>query len=144
MGTPSATSRARLLAHYQQQVQLVIDLLTTSAQQIPISEELSQRLHGYLAELHSGTQQIFGARFEFELYRRFMVCVHARLLRTAGETASDSDSLESALSALPAYCNAQEFLNDLNTLRRSLAAPRSASPPGPYRPPRQPGHGGPI
>ena len=116
-----ATARTRLLVYYQLQVQLIIDLLTTSAQQIPISEELSQRLHGYLAELRSGTQQIFGARFEFELYRRFMVCVHARLLRTAGENASDTDSLESALSALPAYCSAQEFLDDLKILRRSLA-----------------------
>src|ERR1700755_119398 len=50
-----------------------------------------------------------------------MVCVHARLLRTAGEPAPDSDSLEAALSALPSYCSAQEFLDDLNILRRSLA-----------------------
>jgi phosphoenolpyruvate carboxylase len=116
-----SSARARLLAYYQQQLQLIIDLLTTSAQQLPVSEELSKRLHGYLAELHTGVQQIFGARFEFELYRRFMVCVHARLLRTADETAADSDSLEAALSALPAYCNAQEFLDDLSILRRSLA-----------------------
>ncbi|HTZ89475.1 MAG TPA: phosphoenolpyruvate carboxylase [Alloacidobacterium sp.] len=115
------SARARLLAYYHQQVQLIIDLLTTSAQQAPISEELSQRLHGYLAEVRTGTQQLFGARFEFELYRRFMVCVHARLLRTAGEAASDVDSLEAALSALPAYCSAQEFLDDLSTLRHSLA-----------------------
>lgn len=125
--TPNVTreaisaARARLLTYYRQQVQLSIDLLTTSAQQLPVSEELSQRLHGYFSELRAGAQQIFGARFEFELYRRFMVCVHARLLRTAGETASDADSLEAALSALPAYCNAQEFLDDLNILRRSLA-----------------------
>ncbi|HEX3438535.1 MAG TPA: phosphoenolpyruvate carboxylase [Pseudacidobacterium sp.] len=114
-------ARARLLAYYEQQVQLIIDLLTTSAQQLPISEELSQRLHGYLAELRAGTQQVFGARFEFELYRRFMVCVHARLLRTASQHAADDDSLEAALAALPAYCNAQEFLDDLSILRRSLA-----------------------
>src|SRR5215469_8293736 len=48
------SARARLLAYYQKQAQLIIDLLTTSAQQLPISEELSQRLHGYLAELHAG------------------------------------------------------------------------------------------
>ncbi len=100
---------------------MIIDLLTTSAQQLPISEEMSKRLHEYLTELRAGTQQLFRARFEFELYRRFMVCVHARLLRTAGETALDPDSLEAALSALPAYGSAQEFLNDLNVLRRSLA-----------------------
>ena len=114
-------ARSRLLAYYQLQVQLIIDLLATSAQQLPISEELSQRLYGYMAEMRAGTQQIFGARFEFELYRRFMVCVHARLLRTAGEPAPDADSLEAALSALPAYCNAQEFLSDLKILRHSLA-----------------------
>src|SRR5271154_5180813 len=86
-------ARARLLAYYRQQVQLIIDLLTTSAQHLPISKELEERLDGYLTELRTGTQQLFDARFEFELYRRFMVCVHARLLRTAGEVASDADSL---------------------------------------------------
>jgi phosphoenolpyruvate carboxylase len=115
------SARKRLLDYYMQQAQLIIDLLTTSAQQLPISDAMSRRLDGYLSQLQAGAQQIFGARFEFELYRRFMVCVHARLLRTAGTAASDSDSLEAALSALPAYCNAQEFLDDLNILRRSLA-----------------------
>lgn len=114
-------ARSRLLAYYEKQVQLIIDLLTTSAQQLPISEELSQRLHRYLSELRTGTQQVFGVRFEFEMYRRFMVCVHARLLRTAGKEVPDTDSLEAALSALPAYCNSQEFLDDLLILRRSLA-----------------------
>jgi phosphoenolpyruvate carboxylase len=118
------SARARLLTHYRQQVQLIIDLLTTSAQQLPISEELKQRLDGYLAEVRTGTQQLFGVRFEFELYRRFMVCVHARLLNTAGESASDTDSLEAALSALPAYGSAQEFLDDLIALRHSLAENR--------------------
>ncbi|MCL6463931.1 MAG: phosphoenolpyruvate carboxylase [Acidobacterium ailaaui] len=115
-------ARTRLLAYYEKQVQLIIDLLTTSAQQLPISEELSQRLYGYLSELRTGTQQVFGARFEYEMYRRFMVCVHARLLRTAGKEPQDTDSLEAALGTLPAYCNAQEFLDDLLILRRSLAA----------------------
>src|SRR5579883_3441566 len=115
------TARTRVLTYYEKQVQLIIDLLTTSAQQLPISEELSQRLHRYLSELHTGKQQAFGARFEFEMYRRFMVCVHARLLRTAGKEAQDTDSLEAALSALPAYCNSEEFLDDLRILRRSLA-----------------------
>jgi phosphoenolpyruvate carboxylase len=115
------SARARLLAYYQLQVQLIIDLLTTSAQQLPISKELEERLEGYLTELRTGTQQLFDARFEFELYRRFMVCVHARLLRTAGEAASDADSLEAALSALPAFGSAQDFLADLDALRRSLA-----------------------
>ena len=115
------TARARLLTHYQQQVQLIIDLLTTSAQQLPISDELQQRVDRYLAEVRTGTQQLFGAHFEFEFYRRFMVCVHARLMRTAGEAASDADSLEAALSALPAYSSAQELLEDLSALRRSLA-----------------------
>jgi phosphoenolpyruvate carboxylase len=114
------SARARLLSYYQQQTQLIIDLLTTSAQQLPINDELSQRLHKYLTELHAGAQTVFGARFEFELYRRFMVCVHARLLRTSGETAPDTDSLEAALSALPPYGSAQELLDDLTALRNSL------------------------
>jgi phosphoenolpyruvate carboxylase len=116
-----SAARTRLLNYYMQQAQLIIDLLTTSAQQLPINDELNQRLNGYLSQLRADAQKVFGARFEFELYRRFMVCVHARLLRTAGESAPDADSLEAALSTLPSYCSAQEFLDDLNILRRSLA-----------------------
>jgi phosphoenolpyruvate carboxylase len=116
-----ADARKRLLAYYDGRIQLIIDLLTTSAQQLPISAEMQARLDSYLSQLHTGSAPIFGHHFQFELYRRYMVCVHARLLATAGKPAPDQDSLEAVLSALPAYCSAFEFQTDLEILRRSLA-----------------------
>jgi phosphoenolpyruvate carboxylase len=114
-------ARNRLLKCYEQQVQLIIDLLTTSAQQLPVSEELQTHLDSYLNQLQIGAAQIFGHHFQFELYRRYIVCVHARLLKTAGEAAVERDSLEASLTGLPAYCSAREFQDDLEILRRSLA-----------------------
>ena len=114
-------ARSRLLTYYEAQVQLIIDLLTTSAQQLPVSTELQQRLEASYAELRTNASQVFDARFEFEIYRRYMACVRARLLRTAGEPMHPEDSMQAALSVLSPYCSAQDFLNDLNVLRRSLA-----------------------
>jgi phosphoenolpyruvate carboxylase len=114
-------ARTRLLAYYDKRLQLLIDLLTTSAQQLPVSEELTARLNLYLSQLQTGAEQIFGHHFQFEIYRRFLVCIHARLLRTAGVELADSNSVEALLTALPAYCSAQEFQSDIEILRRSLA-----------------------
>jgi phosphoenolpyruvate carboxylase len=116
-----ADARERLLSYYDRRIQLVIDLLTTSAQQLPISEEMRTQLDSYLNQLQTGSSPIFAHHFQFELYRRFMVCVHARLLSTAGKDAADQHSLEASLTALPSYCSALEFQTDLEILRRSLA-----------------------
>ena len=120
-----AAARARLLDYYEKRVQLVIDLLTTSAQQQPVSAALRRRLEGYFASMYGGANGrgagSLSVRFEFELYRRFMVCVHARLLRTAGQTSRDRDSLEAALEGLGPYCSAQDLLDDLALVRDSLA-----------------------
>jgi len=116
-----ADARKRLLSYYDRRIQLVIDLLTTSAQQLPVSMEMRGQLDSYLSQLQTSSSQIFAHHFQFELYRRYMVCVHARLLATAGRAVSDSDSLEASLTALPAYCSALEFQTDLEILRRSLA-----------------------
>jgi phosphoenolpyruvate carboxylase len=114
-------ARNRLLAYYNRRMQLLIDLLTTSAQQLPVSTELQSRLDSYLSQLQIGAGQIFGHHFQFEIYRRFLVCIHARLLRTAGMEPSDGNSIEALLTALPAYCSAREFQSDIEILRRSLA-----------------------
>lgn len=114
-------ARMRLLKYYDGRMQLLIDLLTTSAQQLTVSEEMAARLNLYLKQLQTGAEQIFGHHFQFELYRRFLVCIHARLLRTAGVESPDDNSVEALLTALPAYCSALEFQNDLEILRRSLA-----------------------
>ena len=44
-------ARGHLLTHYEQQIQLMIDLLTSSAQQLPVSKQLMDRLAGYVARL---------------------------------------------------------------------------------------------
>jgi phosphoenolpyruvate carboxylase len=117
-----AAARTRLLDYYDERLQQAIDLLTTSAQQLPVSDELQSRLKDFHAELHLSADAAFGAAFEFELYRRYLVCVRARVQRTAGKTESDENTLEAALMGLAPYCSAADFLNDLEIVRRSLAA----------------------
>ncbi|WP_446745368.1 phosphoenolpyruvate carboxylase [Silvibacterium acidisoli] len=119
--TAISDAKTRLLACYQRQMQLLIDLVTTSAQKLPISAELEARLKSYLDQLRSKPSEIFPSHFQFELYRRFLACMHARLLRTAGSSVPDDDSMEAKLGTLPAYCSAAEFQGDLEILRRSLA-----------------------
>ncbi|HTV14364.1 MAG TPA: phosphoenolpyruvate carboxylase, partial [Acidobacteriaceae bacterium] len=116
------TARQRLLDFYDERLQHTIDLLTTSAQQLPVSDELQERLKVFHAELHLSADAAFGATFEFELYRRYLVCVRARIQRTAGKTETDKDTMESALMGLAPYCSAADFLEDLEVVRRSLAA----------------------
>ena len=72
-------ARDNLLTHYQQELQLILDLLTSSAQQAPVSGELEEHLHAYLEALNTTGQQAFGERFEYESYRRFLSCIRVRL-----------------------------------------------------------------
>src|SRR6202012_3289004 len=115
-------AREHLLAHYQQELQLILDLLTSSAQQAPISVELEQRLQHYLDAVNTTGQQAFGERYEDESYRRFLSCVRVRL---AGVGNSPSNGyppviLDATLAGLPAYKSAQEFLDDLQLVHASL------------------------
>jgi phosphoenolpyruvate carboxylase len=119
-------AREHLLAHYQQELQLILDLLTSSAQQAPISVELEQRLQNYLDAVNTTGQQAFGERYEYESYRRFLSCVRVRL---AGVGNSPSDGyppiiLDATLAGLPPYKSAQEFLDDLQLVHASLAENR--------------------
>jgi len=117
-------ARARLLEWYDERLQQIIHLLTTSAQQLPVSDELQQRLRAFQDELHLSADSVFGTNFEYEVYRRYLVCVRARLQHTAGKKSTDPNLLESALDGISPYCSAADFLEDLNVVRRSLAANR--------------------
>src|SRR6202046_3325215 len=86
--------REHLLPHYQQQLGLILDLLTSSAQQAPISGALEQRLEGYLQALNTTGLQAFGERYEFESYRRFLSCIRVRL---AGVVGSPVPALDAGL-----------------------------------------------
>ena len=125
-------ARGHLLIDYQRRLDAIIDLLTSSAQQQPVSEALLDRLQSYLALVHTPEAQVFGAQYEFEYYRRFVICLKARIRRTLESTARAaalpvtaytlSQGQEKLAQVLPPYGCAQEFLDDLNLLRASLAA----------------------
>jgi phosphoenolpyruvate carboxylase len=127
-------ARGHLLLYYQRQLDLIIDLLTTSAQQRPVSDDLMRRLIAYIEQVHTPEAQVFGAQYEFEYYRRFVICVKARIQRTLERAAEGpaganlpvmpytlSRSQEKLAQVLPAYCSVEGFLDDLNSLRGSLA-----------------------
>ncbi len=138
-------ARGHLLLYYQRQLDEIIDLLTTSAQQIGVSEALMQRLEAYVALVHTPEAQVFGEQYEFEYYRRFVICLKARLRRTLEKAAEQAGAADAALpvmpytlargqenldhlgklaNALPAYCSVLDFIDDLETLRESLEANR--------------------
>src|SRR5579863_10513082 len=75
-------ARGHLLLYYQTRLEEIIDLLTTSGQQMPVSAELLARLQAYIAQVHTPESQVFGEQYEFEYYRRFVICVKARIQRT--------------------------------------------------------------
>jgi phosphoenolpyruvate carboxylase len=112
-------AREHLLAHYQQRLGVVLDLLTSSAQQAPISGELEQRLQDYLDALNMTGVQAFGERYDYESYRRFISCIRARLAGLGPPAAPDA-----TLAGLPAYKSATEFLEDLKVLHASLVENR--------------------
>ncbi|MGO9339901.1 MAG: phosphoenolpyruvate carboxylase [Terracidiphilus sp.] len=133
-------ARGHLLLYYQSQLQEIIDLLTTSAQQRPVSDELLGRLEAYVAQVHTPETQVFGEQYEFEYYRRFVICLKARVQRTleygsrshAGRIGASlpvtsytlAQGQEQLAQVLPAYCSVEEFLDDLESLRASLAENR--------------------
>ncbi len=130
-------ARGHLLLYYQRQLDAIMDLLTTSAQQQQVSEALLERLRTYIAQVHTPEAQVFGAQYEFEYYRRFVICLKARIQRTLERTGELPGSAAATLpvtpytltrgpdkltQALPAYCSVQDFLDDLEILRASLVA----------------------
>jgi phosphoenolpyruvate carboxylase len=133
-------ARGHLLLYYQRQLQEIIDLLTSSAQQIAVSDAMLKRLRAYVAQVHTPEAQVFGEQYEFEYYRRFVICLKARVQRTLeyeGGPHSDpgaaslpvtsytlAQGQEKLAQVLPAYCSVDEFLADLEALRASLAENR--------------------
>jgi phosphoenolpyruvate carboxylase len=112
-------ARDHLMGEYRRQIQLVIDLLTSSSQQVPVSRGVQDRLTGYIAQLHLPEEAVFGAQYEYELYRRFLACILARLENTLDAKRKPS-SEDSILGSLPAYGATKEFLDDLRLIRESL------------------------
>jgi phosphoenolpyruvate carboxylase len=107
-----ASARAFLLEYYSEQVQHVFDLLTSSAQQTPVNGALQQKLDAYTAQLKIANAAPFSGSYEFEQYRRFMLCVAGRLAEASG--------LPGQLRGLPPYATAAELIDDLLLVRKSL------------------------
>jgi phosphoenolpyruvate carboxylase len=124
-------ARGHLLLYYQRQLDEITGLLTSSAQQIAVSDALMKRLQAYVELVHTPEAQVFGEQYEFEYYRRFVICLKARVQRTLESPGPLGAALpvtaytlaqghEKLLQALPPYCSVTEFLDDLETLRASL------------------------
>ena len=127
-------AREHLLGFYDAQLQTVIDLLSTSAQQIPVSEAVRERLEEYESRIRLAGTPASGQNFEFELYRRLLICVRVRMRRSLQQpgvaavqlprTSTLVESHEALAQVLPSYASAEEFASDLSILRDSLAENR--------------------
>ncbi len=126
-------ARGHLLLYYQRRLNAIMDLLTSSAQQKPVSPELMKKLNAYIQQVHTPEAQVFGAQYEFEYYRRFVICLKARLQRTLDRPAPVQATLpvmaytlaqgqDKLAQALPPYSSVEELVEDLETLRASLAS----------------------
>ncbi len=124
-------ARRQLLLYYLRRLEEISTLLTSSAQQKPVSQALMERLDAYLALVHTPETQVFGEQYEFEYYRRYVICLKSRVERTMQHPGPQGAVLpvmpyplarahDKLTQALPAYNSAEEFLDDLNTLRASL------------------------
>ncbi|MFP5236797.1 MAG: phosphoenolpyruvate carboxylase [Acidobacteriota bacterium] len=127
-------ARGHLLLFYQNRLESILDLLTSSAQQVGVSDALMAKLKTYVAHVHTPEAQVFGEQYQFEYYRRFIICVKARVQQTmtAGTPASTAGKAlpvstfilrkghEALEQALPGYASADEFIADLELLRTSL------------------------
>ena len=113
-------ARGHLLLFYQRQLEQIMDLLTTSAQQIAVSDDLLARLKAYIAQVHTPEAQVFGEQYEFEYYRRFIICVKARVRRTMEHPGAES----AALPVMPYTLSARPTTN---WPRRSPPIARSRS-----------------
>jgi phosphoenolpyruvate carboxylase len=106
-----ADARAHILAYYQEQVQSLFDLVTTSVQQVDVSTALRKRLDRYVAQAATPAPDI-AERHGHEQYRQFLRFVQQRLKTQDGA------------GALEPYSDASEFRDDLLLLRTSLAENR--------------------
>ncbi len=105
-----AMARRVVLAHYDSTLTELIDRLSTSTEQTSAAPELQSALDDYAARLTAVRAQV-ETLAPSELYRRFLRFVQHRLRAAAAEP-----------PGADAYRSAQEFADDLNILRVSLAA----------------------
>jgi phosphoenolpyruvate carboxylase len=112
--TPACTrealelARSMVLAHYTQELALVVRRLSVSTHQVAVSQELLSRLERYGREITEPAAELSRTP-DAEVYRRLLLMMGARL-RYAREQRSHPG----------AYQRADEFGEDLMIVRRSL------------------------
>ncbi|HZQ20569.1 MAG TPA: phosphoenolpyruvate carboxylase [Terriglobales bacterium] len=106
--TYEALERARnaILAHYISELERIIEPLSSSCRQIPVSNEFQQKLSDYAARMGEEPAR-HGRISPSELYRRFLAYVVVRLRET-------QDTKENG------YKSSREFAEDLALVHRSL------------------------
>jgi phosphoenolpyruvate carboxylase len=107
--TREALERARntVLGHYIAEIERLMEPLSSSGRQVPVSKEFQQKLAGYSEHMGEEPARL-GRISPTELYRRFLAFVMVRLRHTR-------ESGESG------YAAAHEFEEDLEIVYRSLA-----------------------
>jgi phosphoenolpyruvate carboxylase len=103
-------ARSMVLAHYFQELGLLVRRLTVSTHQVAASPELQQRLTQYERQIAEPAAELSRTPHP-EAYRRLVLMMGARL-RYAREERQRSE----------AYQSADEFREDLEIIRRSLCA----------------------
>jgi phosphoenolpyruvate carboxylase len=107
--TREALERARntVLAHYIAEIERLLEPLSSSSRQVPVSTEFQRRLDEYAERMGEEPARL-GRISPTELYRRFLAFIIVRLRHTR-------ESEENG------YTSAREFQGDLETLYRSLS-----------------------
>jgi phosphoenolpyruvate carboxylase len=107
--TREALERARntVLGHYIAQVERLLEPLSASSRQVPVSPEFQRRLASYAERMGEEPARL-GRISPTELYRRFLAFIMVRLRHTR-EGKED------------AYLSAREFEDDLEIIYASLA-----------------------
>src|SRR5271157_2833902 len=101
-------ARAMVLAHYFQELGLLVRRLTVSTHQVPSSPELLERLAQYEREVAEPAEDLSRTPHS-EAYRRLLLMMGARLRYARDERARPE-----------AYRSANEFRDDLELIRRNL------------------------
>jgi phosphoenolpyruvate carboxylase len=113
--TQEALDRARntILAHYISEIEHLVEPLSSSCRQIPVSQEFQQRLNEYAVRMGEEPARL-GRISPSELYRRFFAYVIVRLRETPAVQANG-------------YGSVQEFEQDLALVHRSLSENRGSN-----------------
>lgn len=125
-----AMARDLLRHHYLAQLHAVFEQVASSTQQAPISAALQQRLEGYMVQLRASGHAAFAKgvadhaeRLPHEAVRLAIACITLRLGGTPPTTMHRNLALPETVT-LPPYTSAEQLLEDLATLRASLAENR--------------------